>query len=95
MAEWRDYLVFCVVFNPSRHFPPPSVLRWGNANGLGAAHWRGVGEREVLRPSAALIYLSAFARAVIHHATARPLYDLLLPFPRLFNSLFLKGEINL
>lgn len=88
VAELRDYLLFCVVFNPLTPLCTAISAEVGKRKrGLGAARfaaslltvprcWCATGEREACRPCAALIYLSAIAQAVIHHvsASAWPLY---------------------
>lgn len=89
VAELRDYLLFCVVFNPLTPLCTAISAEVGKrkhgltaalfaASPLAARHCRcDAGEREAFRPSATLVYSLAFTQAVIHHvpASARPLYD--------------------
>lgn len=82
VAELRDYLLFCVVFNPLTPLCAAISAEVGKRKrGLGAAlfaaspltacHcWCDGGEQEAFRPSAAPIYLSALAQAIIHHVGA-------------------------
>lgn len=109
VAELQDYLLFCVVFNPLTPLCTAISAEVGKRKrGLGAARfaaslltvrrcWCATGEREACRPCAAHLFVCnrASRNSSRLGLGAAPLWSpLLFPFARLFNSLFLKGEIN-